>query len=229
MPLSFLGPLAIDWIGPHLSWLSVQVVWFWEPASPSEFWLHLVSCKSPSWLHYYADSTLTTLVRSYPMLCYCISVVCRWHTGISALPSPFCDWGRSHHATGRGDPCRLNDVVSRSSTWRLGNHEDIDLVLKKICTALGGLFVREYQKSWKPVHWEGVPRKTLLTMAREKKSGAYYFWPVSNVPSKLCTCARAHWSWDERTQENLERTQNFLSKMVLHMFHAHCPIYSASW
>jgi len=28
----------------------------------------------------------------------------------------------------------------------------------------------------------------------------------SNVPSKLCTCAHAHRSWDGRTQENLERT-----------------------
>jgi len=27
-----------------------------------------------------------------------------------------------------------------------------------------------------------------------------------NVPSKLCACACAHRSWDEHTQENLERT-----------------------
>jgi len=26
---------------------------------------------------------------------------------------------------------------------------------------------------------------------------------MSNVPSKLCACARAHKSWDERTQENV--------------------------
>jgi len=31
-----------------------------------------------------------------------------------------------------------------------------------------------------------------------------------NVPSKLCACARALRSWDERTQENLKRTQMFL-------------------
>jgi len=29
---------------------------------------------------------------------------------------------------------------------------------------------------------------------------------MSNAPSKLGVCARQHMSWDERTQENLERT-----------------------
>jgi len=34
-------------------------------------------------------------------------------------------------------------------------------------------------------------------------------------------CARAHEPWDERTQENLKRTQIFLPKMFLHIFHTH--------
>lgn len=32
-----------------------------------------------------------------------------------------------------------------------------------------------------------------------------------SIPSKLCACARAHSSWDERTQERVERTYNFPS------------------
>ena len=34
---------------------------------------------------------------------------------------------------------------------------------------------------------------------------------VSNVPSKLCACARAHGPWSQRTKELSVRTQNFFS------------------
>jgi len=37
------------------------------------------------------------------------------------------------------------------------------------------------------------------------------------------------WLWDERTQENLERTKHFPFKNVLaHYFHAHHPMQSSS-
>jgi len=36
---------------------------------------------------------------------------------------------------------------------------------------------------------------------------------VSNVPSKLCACARAHSSWDERTQETWS-VQKFSFKKI---------------
>jgi len=35
---------------------------------------------------------------------------------------------------------------------------------------------------------------------------------IAKVPSKLCACARAHKSWGERTQENLEHIKCYSQK-----------------
>jgi len=42
---------------------------------------------------------------------------------------------------------------------------------------------------------------------------------TTNVPSKLCACARAHSSWNEHTQENLNSHICSFNKCVLHIFH----------
>ena len=53
-------------------------------------------------------------------------------------------------------------------------------------------------------------RLLLFRCATVSGSLNWYWFPIiptnlTIVPYKLCACARAHKSWDERTQENLER------------------------
>jgi len=42
---------------------------------------------------------------------------------------------------------------------------------------------------------------------------------MSNVPSKLCACARAHKPWDQRTQEIWSAHKFSLQKCFCTLFH----------
>ena len=75
-----------------------------------------------------------------------------------------------------------------------------------------GIEGRVLLSNWRRrAEWEMLHFFVLLLMLQD----ASLF--CSNVTSTLWACARAHMSWDERTQENLECTK-FLPKMILPIF-----------